>query len=315
MPKTDLRTAAGKAYIVTGPTSGIGRAAAFALAKHGTIILVGPCDRGRLDEMQRAITQKKGQSVVSVVCDLSDVTNARRAAVEIAALNLSVAGLLNNAGIRQEHPTKSAQGWDMAFATNHLGPFAFTEAVGAPSGRWHEYPLRLLRRRRSGTPACKSRFGFRGARYISAEASARGEWKLGGSTVAGFDSYATSKQCNLATVFEFAREFPQLRFTGIEPGVNPNTGLGRDAGAGARFFLKYVAPLIIPFLMPFMPFLRTPKQAARAITKILTNPSGENGIYYDERGNPKEASPDVRDPSFSARVVAETRALLATVPA
>jgi hypothetical protein len=36
--------------------------------------------------------------------------------------------------------------------------------------------------------------GFRGGRYISAEASARGEWKPGGSTISGGDAYATSKQ-------------------------------------------------------------------------------------------------------------------------
>jgi hypothetical protein len=65
--------------------------------------------------------------------------------------------------------------------------------------------------------------------------------------------------------------------------------------------------------MPFVPWLRTPKQAARVITRIVTDPSGKTGIYYDERGEPKVASVEVRDPAFSARVVAETRALLATV--
>jgi hypothetical protein len=34
----------------------------------------------------------------------------------------------NNAGIMQARPTKSAQGWDLTFATNYLGPFALTEA-------------------------------------------------------------------------------------------------------------------------------------------------------------------------------------------
>jgi NAD(P)-dependent dehydrogenase (short-subunit alcohol dehydrogenase family) len=313
MPKTDLRNAPRKAYIVTGPTSGIGRASALALAKHGTIILVGR-DRGRLDEVRKIIASKKGQSAISVVCDLSDVTSARRGAAEIAALNLPIAGVLNNAGIRQEIPTKSAQGWDMTFATNHLGPFAFTEAL-IPHLADGTNVLFVCSAVEDPERQPAKRFGFRGARYISAEACARGEWKPGGSTVAGFDSYATSKQCNLATVLEFAREFPRLHFTGIEPGVNPNTGLGRDAGPGARFALKYIAPLIIPLLLPFVPWLRTPKQAARVMTKILTDPSGQNGIYYDERGASKLASEQLRDPAFAARIVAETRALLATVPA
>jgi NAD(P)-dependent dehydrogenase (short-subunit alcohol dehydrogenase family) len=310
MPKPDLRTR--KAYVVTGPTSGIGRASALRLAKHGTIILVGR-DRRRLDEVQKIIASKRGQSAASVVCDLSDITSARRGAAEVAALGFPIAGVLNNAGIRQEVPTKSAQGWDMTFATNHLGPFAFTEAL-VPHLADGTNILFVCSAVEDPERKPAARFGFRGARYISAEACARGEWKRGGSTVPGFDSYATSKQCNLATVFEFAHEFPKLHFTGIEPGVNLNTGLGRDAGAAARFVMKYVAPLIVPLGMPFVPWLRTPKQAARVITKIVTNPNGPTGFYYDERGEPKQASVEVCDPAFSARVVAETRALLAAVP-
>ena len=42
--------------------------------------------------------------------------------------------------------------------------------------------------------------------------------------------------------------------------------------------------------------------------------SGATGTYYDEKGNPMTGSQQVRDPEFQQRVVAETRALLATTP-
>jgi NAD(P)-dependent dehydrogenase (short-subunit alcohol dehydrogenase family) len=116
-----------KAYMITGPTSGIGRSTAFELAKHGTVVLVGR-DPGKLDAVQKAI-EKKGQHGVSVVCDLSDMARVRRAATEIVALRLPIVGLINNAGIMQMRPTKNALGWDMTFATNHLGPFALTESL------------------------------------------------------------------------------------------------------------------------------------------------------------------------------------------
>ena len=64
-----------------------------------------------------------------VVCDLSDVASVRRAAAEIIALGLPLAGLVNNAGLMEMRATKNAQGWDTAFATNYLGPFALTEAL------------------------------------------------------------------------------------------------------------------------------------------------------------------------------------------
>ena len=301
-----------KAYIITGPTSGIGRCTAFELARHGTVILVGR-DRGKLTEVQKAIEQKGGRAV-SVVCDLSDIASVRRAAGEILALKLPISGLLNNAGIMQMRPTKNSLGWDMSFATNHLGPFALTEALVPylPDGANVVFVASAVEdpERRPAVAA-----GFRGGRYISAEASARGEWTPGGSAKPGFDAYATSKQCNIATVMVFSRETPRLRFNAVEPGFNPTTGLGGgDAGAPVRFLQKYVIPVFVPLLMPFMKILSTPKRAAHVITKILTDESGKTGVYYDEGGRPMQGSALVRDPKFQDRVVAETRALLAAVP-
>jgi NAD(P)-dependent dehydrogenase (short-subunit alcohol dehydrogenase family) len=150
--------------------------------------------------------------------------------------------------------------------------------------------------------------GFRGDRYISAEASARGEWKPGGSKMPGGDAYATSKQCTLATALAFARETPRLRFNAVEPGFSPETGLVRDANAFLRFLSKYVLSLLVPHIK----YWSTPKLTAPVITNVLVNESGKTGVYYDEKGHPMLGSALVRDPKFQDRVVAETRALLAT---
>jgi NAD(P)-dependent dehydrogenase (short-subunit alcohol dehydrogenase family) len=294
-----------KAYIITGPTSGFGHRTALELAKYGTVVLVGR-DQGKLDEVQKTI-ERAGQHAVSVVCDLSDLASVRRAAAEIIALDLPLAGLVNNAGILQMHGTKNAQRWDTAFATNHLGPFVLTEALipHLPDGAnvvflcsGVEDPERK--------PAVVA--GFRGGRYISAEASARGEWEPGGSKLAGGDAYATSKQCNLATVMAFARETPRLRFNAVEPGFAPATGLSRDANLFLRFLGKYALGLLAPFIK----YWSTPARAAKVITNALLNESGGTGVYYDEKGQPMLGSTQVRDPKFQDRVVAETRALLST---
>ena len=149
---------------------------------------------------------------------------------------------------------------------------------------------------------------------MSAEASAWGEWIPGGAKQPGFDAYATSKQAILAAAMAFARETPRLHFNAIEPGLNPTTGLG-DVGLFVRFLQKFVIPVFVPLLMPFFKILSTPKRAARVITKILIDASGQTGVYYDEGGRPMQGSTLVRDPKFQDRVVAETRGLLATVPA
>ena len=247
---------------------------------------------------------------MSVVCDLSDTSSVRRAAAEIIALHLPIAGLLNNAGIMAMRATKkTAQGWDMTFATNYLGPFALTEALvpHLPDGANVVFVASGVEdpERKPAKAA-----GFRGGRYISAEASARGEWKPGGSKMPGADAYATSKQCDLAAAMAFARETPRLRINAIEPGFTPNTGLGRDANA----FLRFLANYLLPLLAPHIKYWSTPKRAARLETKVLIDASGQTGIYYDEGGHPMLGSALVRDPKFQDRVVAETRALLSTIP-
>ena len=98
-----------KAYVITGPTSGIGLSTALELAKHGAVVLVGR-DKGKLDEVQQAI-ERKGGNAVAVVCDLSDLASVRRAAAEIVAHHLPIVGLLNNAGIFPMRATSSRGEW------------------------------------------------------------------------------------------------------------------------------------------------------------------------------------------------------------
>jgi NAD(P)-dependent dehydrogenase (short-subunit alcohol dehydrogenase family) len=305
MPNNVNNPTGSKAYVITGPTSGIGRRAAIELAKHGTVVLVGR-DRRKLDEVQNLIKQK-GQKAVPVACDLSDLATVARAAAEITALRLPIAGLLNNAGM-VTGPRKNALGWDMTFATNHLGPFALTEALVShlPDGAnvvfiasGVEDPER--------EPAVKA--GYRGGRYISAEASALGEWEPGGSKMPGYDAYATSKQAVLATTLALARETTRIRFNAFEPGFTPNTGLVREAPATVRFVLQYMLPL----LAPFMKYWSNPKKAGRLAVQVLTDASDRTGIYYDDNGRPMPGSTRARDEKFQDRVLAETRALLSTV--
>jgi NAD(P)-dependent dehydrogenase (short-subunit alcohol dehydrogenase family) len=280
------------------------------IAKHGTVVLVGR-DREKLRALQAKIKQK-GQRAVSVVCDLSDLASVRRAAAEIVGLHLPIAGLLNNAGIMQQRATKNALGWDMTYATNHLGPFALTEAL-LPHLADGTNVIFVASAVEDPERKPAKAVGFRGARYISVEANARGEWKPGGSKLAGADAYATSKQANLATTLAFARETPRLHFNAVEPGVNPATSLGqRDANVFVRLLARTLVPVLVPLLMPFMKFLSTPKRAARVITNVLMDTSGKTGVYYNERGQPMLGSDEVRAPGFAEHIVAETRALLST---
>src|ERR1700722_1747893 len=122
----------------------------------------------------------------------------------------------------------------MTFVTNHLGPFALTEALAPslPDGANVVFVVSAVEDP-GRKPAVAA--GFRGGRYISAEACARGEWTPGGSTKPGMDAYATTKQAIFAAAMAFARDTPRLRFNAVEPGLILTTSLGADAGAAVRF--------------------------------------------------------------------------------
>jgi hypothetical protein len=154
------------------------------------------------------------------------------------------------------------------------------------------------------------RAGYRGSRFISVEASARGEWRPGGSTNPGADAYATSKQGNLVTVLALAHEHPRLHLRAVEPGVIPGSNLARDMNPALRALGKAISPIA-----SLIPHFSTPERAARIITNALTDTSNATGVYYDENGEPMLPSQQVQDREFCENYVAEIRKLLATVPA
>ena len=293
------------AWVVTGPTSGIGYRTALELAAYGTVVLVGR-NADKLAAVQRQI-EDGGGVATPVVADFADVFSARQAASQVAALDLSVRGVLNNAGIMLSKPATSPHGWELAFATNHLGPLAFTDAlVPALADGTNVVFIASAVEDPERKPAVRA--GFRGSRYISAEAAARGEYRPGGSPRPGMDAYATSKQGNLATVFSLARQHPRLRFRAIEPGVNPASNLGSDVPPALHVVARVLSPALT-----LLPHFTTPKRAARVIVRIVTDPSAETGVYYDENGSPMAGSKQINDPAYVDRYVAESRDLLASV--
>lgn len=293
-----------QAFIITGPTSGIGHRTALELAKHGTLVLVGRSP-DKLAEVKRELDQR-GDSAVCVVCDLAEPASVRRAVAEIVALKLPIAGVFNNAGVRQKQATQNSVGWDSTFATNHLGTFLFTELL-LPHLRDGADVVNVASAVEDPERKPAAMAGFRGGRFRSVEASARGEWKPGGSKLAGGDAYATSKQAILAATLALAREKGRLRINALEPGVIPNTGLGRDE----NLFVRVLATFVLPLFAPFLPYFSTPKRAARVATQAVLNPAGQTGVYLDEGGNPMQPSKQAQDVAFQNRVVAETRAFLA----
>jgi NAD(P)-dependent dehydrogenase (short-subunit alcohol dehydrogenase family) len=292
------------AYVITGPTSGIGYRTALELAAHGVVALVGRSP-DKLAGVKATIEQRGGK-VVAVLCDMAEIPAIRRAAEEIAALPYRIKGLVNNAGVMPSVAGRNAAGWDLTFATNHLGPFALAEAL-APHLPDGANVVSIVSAIEDPERAPAKLMGMRGGRFISVEASARGQWQPGGASLPGIDAYATSKQCLLAATLALARENPRLHFNAVEPGITGGTGLGGRHNP----LLHFVFGQIVTRLPPFAQFRSTPEKSARTIAGVLMDRSGRTGVYFDEKGQPMRGSALAHDPAFQDRVVAETRAFLA----
>ena len=295
------------AWVITGPTSGIGYRTALELAGHGTVVLVGRSP-DKLAVVAAEI-EHGGGTATSVVADLADIPSARRAAAEIAALDVPVRGVLNNAGIMLSRAATNNQGWELTFATNHLGPLAFTDAL-IPTLADGSTVVFITSAVEDPDRSAARRAGFRGSRYLSADATARGEYRPGGSSRPGMDAYATSKQGNLAAVLSLAKQHPRLRFRAIEPGVNPASNLGSDVPPAVHVLARVLSPAL-----SLLPHFTTPIRAAKVIADIVTDPSAASGVYYDENGHPMSGSTQIQDPVFADRYIAESRDLLASLPA
>ncbi len=120
----------GKTAVVTGASSGIGRAIAEALAEAGAnLVLVGR-DVGRLDETVAAI-RERGVEADSVVVELTD-DSAPKAIVNAAVQRFGGLNVLVNcAGIFEPQPfeTQPLESFDRQMAVNVRAPFALTQAA------------------------------------------------------------------------------------------------------------------------------------------------------------------------------------------
>jgi NAD(P)-dependent dehydrogenase (short-subunit alcohol dehydrogenase family) len=116
----------GQKALVTGATSGIGRAVALQLARDGADVLVHGRDATRGAETVDAITAAGGTARF-VAADLGDATDVQRLAGEVGDVDI----LVNNAGISAFGPTAEfdVETFDKMFASNVRAPFLLVAAI------------------------------------------------------------------------------------------------------------------------------------------------------------------------------------------
>jgi NAD(P)-dependent dehydrogenase (short-subunit alcohol dehydrogenase family) len=237
--------------VITGASSGIGLAAAEALAARGDHVVVVGRDEQRLAAaVDRVRAAGGGREPDRFRADFERLDDVRALAAHLLATHPVIDVLANNAGMHTSSYRRTADGHEATVQVNHLGPFLL-------SG--------LLRDR------------LRGGRIVNTSVRPAPNARVDPDDLAGTAqryrgvlAYQRSKTANVLFAAEAARRWPDVLSTSFHPGlVRTNIG-GQTA---LRYFFRYA------------PFLISPRKSAEHLLHLVTTPAAElvNGGFYDAR--------------------------------
>lgn len=117
----------GKLFLVTGANSGIGYEVTRGLAQQGATVVMASRDLKKGEEAAASIRAKQPTADLRVMqLDLADLRSVRSFAEAFRAAYERLDVLINNAGVMATPYRKTADGFELQFGVNHLGPFALT---------------------------------------------------------------------------------------------------------------------------------------------------------------------------------------------
>lgn len=123
----DVPDQSGRVVIVTGSNTGLGFDTARVLAERGAqvVLAVRSADKGEAacEKIHQSVPEAK---VSTQLLDLGSLESVRTAAAELRAAHPRIDLLINNAAVAFPPKTTTPDGFELQFATNHLGHFALT---------------------------------------------------------------------------------------------------------------------------------------------------------------------------------------------
>ncbi len=262
--------------IVTGATSGIGRAVALGLARRGWRVLVGARNAGRARAALAWLGRRAPGAVLEpLVGDLSRRDEVMALADDALRRARRIDVLVNNAAVLTRARRTTPEGFELQFFVNHLAPFILT--VRLAERLVESAPARIVNV--ASTAHSSGRIDFDD---LQMERDYRG-WRM----------YANTKLMNVMFTFALAR---RLEGTGVvahcvHPGVI-HTGLLRG--------FSRVGNLLFHALSPFF---RGPDEGARTPLQVATAPEfGRRTGCYVRDGRVMDASAAARDVDAQERL-------------
>lgn len=261
-----------KVIVMTGATSGIGQAAAEALARQGARLILVARDPARAEMTLRKLPP--GVEPTFHYADLSRLSEMKRVASEIAAAEPRIDVLANNAGGAFARRRVTEDGLEMNFALNHMAYFVVT--------------LLLLDRLKASAP---SRI-VNTASMTYAHAALDFSDLQSEKSYTGANAYARSKLANVLFTRELAR---RLHGTGVtancfHPGFVA-TRIGQEEGGTSKIWGISNAGA-----MP-------PEEGAKTLVYLATSPevAGISGEYFT-RNRPEKLAKNALDDAAARKL-------------
>ena len=266
----DILNVKGKVAVVTGGNSGLGKETARVLAQKGVKVILAVRSTDRGEDAAIEIRREFPKSYVEVMkLDLSSLASVKSFAKEFLGRYEHLDFLINNAGVMVPPYTKTEDGFELQFGTNHLAHFALTGLLLPLLESTEDSRIVTI----SSVAHLTGDVNFHDLAWEQRKYDAP-------------KAYADSKIANLYFTYELARKLNKssIRVLAAHPGWT-STNLQKNW----RLFR-----LLNPF------FAQKPEMGALPTLRAATDPEAQSGDYFgpsgwqEVRGYPKKVASNKR---------------------
>jgi retinol dehydrogenase 14 len=254
-----------KVCLITGATSGIGKATAMGLASMGASVVMVGRDRGRGEAALAEIKEKSANvSVHLLLANLSSQEEVRRLADEFKEAYPRLDVLINNAGVFRSDRTTTPDGLETTFAVNHLAHFLLTDLL-----------LDVLK---ASAPS----------RIVNVSSGDHSNGTIdfddlqGEKGYKGAKAYSQSKLANVLFTYELAW---RLEGTGVSANcLHPGAGIRTNFGSGVSGVLGFTVRAL-------KPLMKSPEKGAETSIYLASSPEveGLSSRYFAKKAGARSS--------------------------
>ncbi|KAM3415576.1 Retinol dehydrogenase 12 [Cercospora zeina] len=207
-PEKDICDLSGKVILITGGNTGLGKETVLQLAKHNPqqVFLAARTPSKAEDAIADIKTRVPHANVSYIKLDLTSLASVKEAAEEFKARSDRLDILINNAGIMAVPYSKTKDGYEIQFGTNHVGHSLLTKLLLPTLLKTADQPdsdVRIINVSSAG--------------HMMAPGIVYDQDQL--ESYITHRRYGQSKLANLLHARELQRRYPQITTTSVHPGV------------------------------------------------------------------------------------------------